>query len=214
MHVLQCREEEGGPFVESMLGSLSSGHSTGRRAFMRRQDVALPSDRGWQWTGDWQVLRTSFGITDAQTQKCLNRSAMTKHSPVGLQTLFTENGNICNTSSLSNMLWLCRLRPILAAVTRAAGSTERPVGVFPARRGRPTPQASRAGTPRTLQPAAGGAGTGRAKEEGGILRYCGLHTTCLPQPALLSYVLLLCYHCFTSGDWQSLNEKAAQPVVL
>ena len=32
--------------------------------------------------------------------------------------------------------------------------------------------------------------------------------------ALLSYVLLLCYHCFTSADWQSLNEKAAQPVVL
>ena len=60
MHVSQCREEEGGPFVESMLGSLSSGHSSGRRTFTRRQDVALPPDKGWRWTGDWQVPPTSL----------------------------------------------------------------------------------------------------------------------------------------------------------
>lgn len=53
--VVQCREEEGGPFVESMLGSGSSGQSSSRRPFMRRQDVALPPDKGWQWTDDWQV---------------------------------------------------------------------------------------------------------------------------------------------------------------
>ena len=77
--------------MESMLGSLSSGHSTGRRAFMRRQDVALPPDRGWQWTGDWQVPQTSVGIMHAYPQKCHNKPDMTKHSTVGLQSLFTEN---------------------------------------------------------------------------------------------------------------------------
>ena len=56
---LQCREEEEGTFVESML---SSGHGASRQPFMRRQDVALPPDRGWQWSSDWQVgaLRTCF----------------------------------------------------------------------------------------------------------------------------------------------------------
>ena len=59
---------------------------------MRRQDVALPPDRGWQWTGDWQVPQTSFGIMHAYPQKCHNKPDMTKHSTAGLQTLFTESG--------------------------------------------------------------------------------------------------------------------------
>ncbi len=49
---LQCREQENGAFVES---TLSSGHGASKQAFMRRQDVTLPPDRGWHWTSDWQV---------------------------------------------------------------------------------------------------------------------------------------------------------------
>ncbi len=52
---VQFREEEDGPFCTRLLGEAGS-RSWGGHAAVRKEDVVLPPEGGWQWTSDWQVM--------------------------------------------------------------------------------------------------------------------------------------------------------------